>query len=63
MWSPVGPHVQWDLSNVVTYGTCQIWSPVGPCVQWDLSTETTQGTENMCSLWTGGLHKQMHQCT
>ena len=21
MWSPMGPHVQWDLSNVVTYGT------------------------------------------
>ena len=21
MWSPVGPHVQWDLSNVVTCGT------------------------------------------
>ena len=21
MWSPVGPHVQWNLSNVVTHGT------------------------------------------
>ena len=20
MWSPVGPHVQWNLSDVVTYG-------------------------------------------
>ena len=21
MWSPMGPHVQWDLSDVVAYGT------------------------------------------
>ena len=21
MWSPMGPHVQWNMSNVVTYGT------------------------------------------
>ena len=25
MWSPVGPHVQWNLSTVVTYGTsCRV---------------------------------------
>ena len=24
MWSPVGLHVQWDLSNVVTYGTSTV---------------------------------------
>ena len=32
MWSPVGPHVQWNLSNVVSCGTCLIWSPMGPYV-------------------------------
>ena len=39
----VGPHVQWDLSNVVTYetsctysGTCLMWSPMGPHVPWNL---------------------------
>ena len=25
MWSPVGPHVQWNLSNVVTCGTSFPW--------------------------------------
>ena len=33
MWSPMGPHVQWDLPNVVAYGyngTSLMWSPVGP---------------------------------
>ena len=28
MWSPVGPHVQWNLSNVVTYGTLCTVEPV-----------------------------------
>ena len=28
MWSPVGPHVQWNLSNVVTYGTSCTVEPV-----------------------------------
>ena len=44
MWSPVGPHVQWDLSNVFTYGTS---CTVGPfycdhlydlIVQFDLTS-------------------------
>ena len=29
MWSPMGPHVQWNLSNVVTYGTS---CTVGPLI-------------------------------
>ena len=41
MWSPVGPHVQWNMSNEVTRGTCLMWSPVGPHVQWDLSNVVT----------------------
>ena len=28
MWPPVGPHVQWNLSNVVTYGTLCTVEPV-----------------------------------
>ena len=47
MWSPMGPHIQWDLSNVVTdrdlmySGTCLMWSPMGPHVQWNLSNVVT----------------------
>ena len=53
MWSPVGPHVQWNLSNVVTVeqiwdlmysGTSLMWSPVGPHVQWNLSDVITYWT-------------------
>ena len=50
MWSPMGPHVQWNLSNVVTCGTsctysgtCLMWSPMGPHVQWNLSHVDTFG--------------------
>ena len=28
MWSSVGPHIQWDLSNVVTCGTSSTVGPV-----------------------------------
>ena len=28
MWSPVRPHVQWDLSNVVTYETSCTVGPI-----------------------------------
>ena len=28
MWSPMRPHVQWDLSNVVTYETSCTVGPV-----------------------------------
>ena len=28
MWSPMGPHVQWNLSNVVTHGTSCTVEPV-----------------------------------
>ena len=28
MWSPMGPRVQWNLSNVVTYGTSCTVEPV-----------------------------------
>ena len=45
MWSHMGPHVQWNLSNVVAYGTsCTVepvscgclWDPMysGTCLMW-----------------------------
>ena len=45
MWTPVGPHVQWNLSNVVTYGTScivelaqcgHLWVLMysGTCLMW-----------------------------
>ena len=49
----MGPHVQWNMSNVATYvwdlmysGTCLMWSPVGPHVQWNLSNAVTHGTSS-----------------
>ena len=36
MWSPMGPRVQWDLSNEVTYGTS--------CTVQNLSDVVTYGT-------------------
>ena len=44
MWSPVGPHVQLDLSNVVTCGTSCTVGPVECGHLWDLSNMVTCGT-------------------
>ena len=43
MWSPVGPHVQRNLSNVVTYGTSCTVGPVLCGHLWDLTLTARLG--------------------
>ena len=50
MWSPMGPHVQWNLSSVVTYGIP---------VQWNLSNVVTYGTSFHWLDWTGGRIREI----
>ena len=49
MWSSVGPHVQWNLSEWSLMGprvqwNLSEWSLMGPHVQWNLSNVVTCGT-------------------
>ena len=43
MWSPVGPHVQWDLSNVVTCGTSIPWMDEAAGCILEIGVCTTHG--------------------
>ena len=53
MWSPVGPLVQWNLSNVVTCGTSCTVEPVQYGHLWDLMYSGT------CLMWSPiGPHVQ-----
>ena len=52
LWSPMGPHVQWYLSNVVTYETSYSWLDyAGGCI---IKVEMYVKTWSICTL---GLDK------